>query len=152
MSAGVYDDLIMDHIRNARNYRVVPDADRAETGSNPLCGDEMTVYVKLDGGRIGELGFQCTCCGISMASASMMTQMAGGRRVEEARELVRDILAMLERAGASSDGETSPERLAMIETVRKFPAREGCAALPWKTLERGLDAAQAAGAPGAHPT
>jgi nitrogen fixation NifU-like protein len=142
MSESVYDDLIMDHIRNARNYCVVPDADRAETGSNPLCGDEMTVYVKLDGERIEDLGFQCTCCGISMASASMMTQMVKGKRVGEAREVLRSIVSMIEHADGA-EGENSPERLAMIDTVRRFPARAGCAALPWKTLESGLEAISA---------
>lgn len=65
-----YDDFIMDHIKNARNFRVLDDADRQAHGSNPLCGDEIDVYLRMDRDRIEDAAFQCTCCGVSMASAS----------------------------------------------------------------------------------
>ncbi len=69
-----YDDLIMDHIKNARNYRALADASHNANGHNPLCGDDIAVYVNLHGDRIAEVSFECTCCGISMASASIMTE------------------------------------------------------------------------------
>ena len=76
-----YDDLIMDRIKNARGFRVLDDATHRAEGSNPLCGDEMTVYLTLAGERIESAAFQCTCCGISMASASIMTESVRGARV-----------------------------------------------------------------------
>ncbi|MGZ8267153.1 MAG: Fe-S cluster assembly sulfur transfer protein SufU [Burkholderiales bacterium] len=136
--AALYDDYVMDHIKNARNYRVLEGADRMADGSNPLCGDEMTVYVKMAGERIADIAFQCTCCGISMASASMMTELVKGARASDARQLVHEFVTLLSFA-ANGQGELSgPERLAMLETVRRFPSRGKCAVWPWATLERAL--------------
>ena len=67
-----YDELVMDHIKNARAYRVLEDATHQANGINPLCGDEMTVYLRISADRLDELAYQCSCCGVSMASASMM--------------------------------------------------------------------------------
>ena len=134
MSAQPYDDLIMEHIRHARNYRVPDDANRQRAGSNPLCGDEMTVYLRMDGERIAEAAFQCACCGISMASASIMTEMVKGTSKEEARALLRRFTDMVV-AGAAPAGGTSAEWLALLDTVGRFPSRARCAALPWVTLE-----------------
>jgi len=78
--SGAYDALVMDHIRHARNFRVIEHANRYAKGVNPLCGDEMSVYLTLTVDRIDDIAYQCTCCGISMASASIMTQMVKGRR------------------------------------------------------------------------
>ena len=74
-----YDDLIMDHIKNARNFRALADATHHANGSNPLCGDELTVYIRLGNERIEDAAFQRTCCGISMASASIMTESVRGK-------------------------------------------------------------------------
>lgn len=135
----LYDDLIMDHIKNARNYRVLEDDACRATGTNPLCGDEMLVYLKMNGERIADIAFQCTCCGISMASASMMTDMVKGRLAEEARRVVREIVTMVESRTHPAIDDMSAERLALLETVRKFPTRAGCAALAWTTLQDALD-------------
>lgn len=145
----LYDDLIMDHIRNARNYRVLDDADHRSTGTNPLCGDEIVVYLRIAGGRIADVGFQCTCCGISMASASIMTEMVMDRPADEARALLREMIDMLKGRSGFSSHEMSAERRAMLETVEKFPARTLCAALPWATLEGALDNREHASAPSA---
>jgi nitrogen fixation NifU-like protein len=134
----VYDDLVMDHIKNARNYRVLDDADRRAEGTNPMCGDQMLVYLKLDGERLSDLAFQCTCCGISMASASMMTEAMKGAAVEDAIRSARELIAMLE-SGAEPAGPEPVERLAMIDTVKRFPARTRCAVLPWRTLAEALE-------------
>jgi nitrogen fixation NifU-like protein len=139
MTANPYDDLIMDHIKNARNYRVLEDCDRRANGTNPLCGDEMLVSLKLEGERIADIGFQCTCCGISMASASLMTEMVNGSGVTDASSLIRDIVGMLNAAGEAGSETVSPERLALLDTVRRFPARLKCAMLPWVTLQAALD-------------
>ena len=79
----LYDDVIMDHIRNARNYHKLDGANREAEGSNPLCGDVITVYLKLSGEVIEDIGFQCTCCGVSMASASIMTESVKGKNKSE---------------------------------------------------------------------
>lgn len=137
--ADLYDDLIMDHIRNARNYRVPGDVDRKATGSNPLCGDELTVYLKIERGRIKDIAFQCTCCGISMASASIMTEMIKGKDTADLKTLLRAFVAMLEgRADIASHSATREQR-AVLATVQKFPARTRCATLPWATLEEAID-------------
>lgn len=139
----MYDDIVMDHIKNARNYRVLDDADRRLEGSNPMCGDEMFLYLKLDGERIADVSFQCTCCGISMASASMLTEKVKGARVEEARRTAREFVDLIENAtkasGSPADVAGDVERLAVLETVKRFPARKRCAVLAWRTLAEALE-------------
>jgi nitrogen fixation NifU-like protein len=135
---GLYDELVMDHIRNARNYRALRDPHRAATGSNPLCGDEMCIFLRMDGERIADIAFQCTCCGISMASASIMTELVRGTLAADAKDLLGDFVSMVESGAASSTQPMTPERLAMLDTVTKFPARAGCATLAWKTLADAL--------------
>jgi nitrogen fixation NifU-like protein len=135
----LYDDIVMDHIKNARNYRVLDDADRRLEGSNPMCGDEMFLYLKLDGERIVDVSFQCTCCGISMASASIMTEMLKGTEVQEARRVIGDFVAMLENVATQPAATTRVEWLAMLDTVRRFPARTRCALLPWTTAVAALE-------------
>lgn len=136
----LYDDLIMDHIRNARNFRVIEDADHSASGTNPLCGDELTVFVRLDGGdRIADVSYQCTCCGITMASASLMTGHVRGRSVEEVTAMARAF-----RADASGTGNDAIPPDAVVRTVleiaRQYPVRQRCAALPWETLGTMLEA------------
>ena len=137
--AGPYDDLIMDHIKNARNYFVLDNVNGKATGSNPLCGDDLTVYLKVDRDRIAEITFQCTCCGISMASASIMTEMIKGKDTNAARFLLRTFVAKLRDRAATPRHDAAREQLAILETVQKFPSRNRCAELPWTTLEAALD-------------
>jgi len=131
-----YDDLIMDHIRNARNYRVPGGANGRGNGLNPLCGDEMTVYVRIERGVIRDAGFQCSCCGVSMASASIMTECVIGLASPEAKSLLDAVIAAL-HAGAAPAG-ARPEVLAILDTVHKHPARARCAVLPWATLDASM--------------
>lgn len=137
--ADLYDDLIMDHIRNARNYRVPGDVDRTATGSNPLCGDELTVYLKIERDRIEDIAFLCTCCGISMASASIMTEMVKGKETAKVRTLLREFVAMLGGRADFAAHSATREQSAILATVQKFPSRTRCAALPWATLEDAID-------------
>lgn len=81
---GLYDDLIMDHIRNTRNYRVLERRNRTATGRNPLCGDELTVYLSLGIEKVEDVSFQCAACGIAMASASIMTELVKGMTAADA--------------------------------------------------------------------
>lgn len=133
-----YDDLVMDHIKNARNYRALDGADRRSHGSNPLCGDEVDVFVRMDRDRIADAAFQCSCCGISMASASMMTESVRGLSVAEAHDRVRALVALIDaQPDGMQEGVDEIER-ALLATVREFSARKKCAALPWITLEAAL--------------
>ena len=134
-----YDDLIMDHIKNARNFRVLADATHRADGSNPLCGDELAVYLKLDGDRVADASFQCTCCGISMASASLMTESVRGKSTDEARALLTGLVAALTARADPASSKADPAQFALLNAVQEFPARTRCAALPWVTLEAALD-------------
>jgi nitrogen fixation protein NifU and related proteins len=134
----LYDDVILDHIKNARNYRALEHADRATEGVNPLCGDTFTVYVQLDGEVIRDASFQCSCCGISMASASVMTEEVKGKTVAQARELHRRFIALLSDAAGPEAADDMGE-VAVLSVVRDFPSRRNCAALAWHTLAAALE-------------
>lgn len=127
-----YDEYVMDHIKNARNYRVLERPDREVPVVNPMCGDTMTVQVHVAGGQVQEAAFQCECCGISMASASMMTEWLQGRAPEEAVRYARGLVARLAN-GDEAAGELELER-SLFAIVRAYPSRVRCAALAWTAL------------------
>ena len=132
----LYRDVIVDHNRNPRNFRPMPDADRQAEGFNPLCGDRLTLFVKLDGDRIADVSFQGSGCAISVASASLLTESVRGRSVGEAEGLFGRMHALLTR-----DDDTDPAdlgKLAALSGVREFPARVKCASLCWHTLDAAL--------------
>lgn len=134
-----YDDLIMEHIRHAHGYSVLDDATHRASGNNPLCGDEMTVYARINGDRIETVSYQCSCCGISMASASMMSQLLEGQnRLQVETWLPTFIAAIIAHADAP-DETADPLRHALLKTVRDLPVRTPCAALPWATFAAALD-------------
>lgn len=137
--ANPYDATLMDHIRNARNYRALTDASHHADGINPLCGDEMKIYIKIDQGTIRDIAFQCQCCGISMASASVMTEMLKSRKVAEAKPLVSAFVAALDGTAGMPARDTDNAQLAILQTAREMPGRRRCAVLPWITLEAALD-------------
>ena len=130
---------MLDHLRNARNYRTLADASHHAAGINPMGGDEMTVYANVVEGRIGDVGFQCSCCGISMASASVMTELIKSAPLLDVRPLLRRFILALasedETAAMGLDGG----RLAILQAIRALPSRRKCAALPWLTLEAALE-------------
>ena len=137
-SNSLYSDVILDHIRNARNFRELGDANRKAQGLNPLCGDSFTVYARIEGDRVAEASFQCECCGISMASASVMTETITGLTVSEARSLYKQFERMLtDPAGMLEPGDDG--QLAVLGLIREFPSRVNCALLGWKTLDAALD-------------
>src|SRR5262245_56596839 len=139
MAQTPYDDLIMDHIKNARNYRVLDDANRRCHGSNPLCGDEVDVYLRVDRDeRIEDAAFQCSCCGISMASASMMTESIKGCGVTEARDRARAVIALVNANVDAPEPAADEMQRVLMSTVQEFPTRKQCAVLPWITLEAAL--------------
>lgn len=134
--ADLYQEIILDHNKRPRNFRDIPGCTCCAEGTNPLCGDEVKVFVKLEDGRLADLSFQGQGCAISRASASMMTGKARGRTEGEARELAREVRDML--LGPESPPPAALGDLAALSGVRKFPARIKCAMLPWRALEAAL--------------
>ena len=134
-----YDDLIMEHIRNARGYRVLEAPTHQANGVNPLCGDEMTVYAQISGDRVDALTYQCSCCGVSMASASMMSEYVQGKSVAQLQTSVPSFSAALLAHAEPPDAGTDPMGHALLKTVRDLPSRTPCAALPWAILAAALE-------------
>jgi nitrogen fixation NifU-like protein len=135
----LYNEVILDHIKNARNFQALADADRKSHGINPLCGDTFNVYLKLQGDRISQAAFECECCGISMASASIMTEAVKGRSVAEVKALLRHFEALMKNPDAPSNPPDGAGEIAMLELIADFPSRVNCALLGWHTLEAALD-------------
>jgi nitrogen fixation NifU-like protein len=135
--ADLYRDVIVDHNRKPRNFRPMPDADCHAEGFNPLCGDRLTIYVRLDGDVISDVSFQGSGCAISVASASLLTESVKGRPIAEAERLFGTMHAMLTRDDADVD-VASLGKLGALSGVRAFPARVKCASLCWHTLDAAL--------------
>jgi nitrogen fixation NifU-like protein len=133
----LYRDVIVDHNRHPRNFREIPDADRRADGFNPLCGDKLTVYVKLDGGRISDVSFNGSGCAISIASASLLTESVKGKTLAEVAGLFSQMHQLLTRDDVDID-VASLGKLGALSGVREFPARVKCASLCWHTLDAAL--------------
>ena len=133
----LYREVILDHNRRPRNFRVIDGGRRAE-GFNPLCGDHLTVYVRLDHGVIADVSFQGSGCAISKASASLMTESVKGHTIDNARALFDQFHEMIT---APADGSVERlGKLAALAGVRRFPIRVKCASLAWHTLRAAIDA------------
>ena len=131
--ADLYQQIIIEHNRSPRNFKVVEDATKVAAGDNPLCGDKITLYVKLDGGVISDVGFQGKGCAISQASASLMTSAVKGKTVSEAETLFHGFHDMVTGENPSPDTKALG-KLAAFAGVKQFPARVKCANLAWHTL------------------
>lgn len=133
----LYQEVILDHNRSPRNFRAIDEASRTQEGYNPLCGDRLTLYVKLEGEVIRDVAFQGTGCAISKASASLMTDALKGKTVAEARAMFDTFHGMV----TSSPDDPLPDlgKLAVLAGVREFPTRVKCASLSWHTLKAALD-------------
>jgi nitrogen fixation NifU-like protein len=136
----LYQDLILDHNRRPRNYGELPGADRQARGHNPLCGDRLTVFLKLDGDRIDEIRFEGSGCAISRASASLMTEAVKGRSASEASGIFDRFKAMITAPVDQPAEDASLGKLLALGGVREFPIRIKCASLPWHTLKAALAA------------
>ena len=135
----LYNEVILDHIKNARNFRPIPDANRKSHGINPLCGDTFDVYVRVGEDKVLEAAFECECCGISMASASIMTEAVKGRTVAQARALYRHFERLLRNQQNSAEAPAGADEIAMLELIAEFPSRVNCALLGWHTLDAALE-------------
>src|SRR5262249_20984344 len=134
----LYQEVILEHSKAPRNYRVLERADHRAEGFNPLCGDRFTVYVKMNGDTIGDISFQGSGCAISQASASMMTQSVKGRTRAEAESLLENFRQLLTGRIPRDDGR-GLGKLSVFSGVAEYPVRVKCATLAWHTLRAALD-------------
>jgi|SRR5581483_2010629 len=134
---GLYREIILDHYQNPRNRGELSDADAAAHGHNPLCGDEVDVYLKLRDGALEEASFTSRGCSISQASASMMTESVKRHPLADVDEMVAAFRAMMLDEG-SLERWPEMEDLEALQGVKRFPVRIKCALLPWNTLQEAL--------------
>jgi nitrogen fixation NifU-like protein len=133
----LYRDVILDHNRQPRNFGRLDPADATADGHNPLCGDRLTVWLRLSGDTITDIRFEGKGCAISTASASLMTEAVKGKDRATVQSLYGRIHSLLTQQGAVPD--TSLGKLAALSGVREFPARVKCASLCWHTLNAALE-------------
>jgi nitrogen fixation protein NifU and related proteins len=139
----LYQEVVIDHSRKPRNFRKPEGANRSAEGMNPLCGDEIKVYLKLAGDVIEEIGFEGAGCAISKASASLMTTALKSKTKAEAEALFQRVHSMLSEGPKSKVDPEELGKLAVLSGVWEFPSRVKCATLAWHTLRSALDGAAA---------
>lgn len=136
----LYQEVILDHNRRPRNYGPLAGATREARGHNPLCGDRLTVFLKLSGDAIEDIRFEGSGCAISKASASLMTEAVKGRTVAEALGIFQRFQAMITASIDQPAGDESLGKLTVLAGVREFPVRIKCASLSWHTLKAAMAA------------
>jgi nitrogen fixation protein NifU and related proteins len=134
----LYQQVILDHNKKPRNFRKLENANHSAEGYNPLCGDQLTVYLDLENGAVKEIAFEGSGCAISKAAASMMTQAVKGKSREQAEELFTEFHSMVTGELDEETEENSLGNLKIFAGVREFPVRVKCATLPWHTLQAAL--------------
>lgn len=144
----IYKEVILDHYKNPRNKREIPGAELSCSKNNPLCGDEITVFVHEDAGTLAEVSFIGQGCSISQSSASMMTEAMTGRSVEEAEGLIGRFRGMM--AGDADPTEEEFGDLVALKGVVKYPIRIKCAVLAWDVLQEALAGGGSAAGASAH--
>jgi nitrogen fixation NifU-like protein len=133
-SEELYRQVILDHNRNPRNFGELGDATRVISATNPLCGDKLTLYVKVDDGVVRDIAFKGTGCAISVASSSLMTERVKGATVPAALQLFDQVHELL--TGAHDHEPTQDlDKLAALGGVREYPSRVKCASLAWHALK-----------------
>jgi nitrogen fixation NifU-like protein len=134
----LYQDIILDHGRHPRNFRAMEQPTHFAHGHNPLCGDRVTIFLKLDGDRVGDVSFEGRGCAISTASSSLMTEILKGKTLEEAKALFATFHAKVTGGPAPEMPESLEDDLDRLEPltgVKTFPARVKCATLAWHAFE-----------------
>jgi nitrogen fixation NifU-like protein len=145
----LYQEVILDHNRQPRNFRCPKEANREARGDNPLCGDKVTVYLTVEDGIVKDAAFQGRGCAISVASASLMTDLVKGKTEKEAHDLFKRFHALVtdqcghDHADDHADDEPDMGKLAVLAGVREYPMRVKCATLSWHTLNAALNQAAA---------
>jgi nitrogen fixation NifU-like protein len=136
----LYQEVILDHNKRPRNFRVPDPVNRKAEGYNPLCGDKITVFLYIEGDVIKDLGFQGTGCAISKASASMMTDALKGKTTAEASAFFDQFHAMVTAPATSEVTTDVLGKLAVLSGVREYPMRVKCASLAWHTMKAAMTA------------
>jgi len=139
----LYQEVILEHSRKPRNFRVLETANHKAEGFNPLCGDHFTIYVDVKDGAISDIGFQGSGCAISKASASMMTQMLKGRTETDAEDIFTRFHDLVTGHATAGEGQDLG-KLAVFAGVSEFPLRVKCATLAWHALRAALKGDQEA--------
>ncbi|MFQ5429605.1 MAG: Fe-S cluster assembly sulfur transfer protein SufU [Phycisphaerae bacterium] len=134
-----YQELILDHNKRPRNRRRIEDADYHAQGYNPLCGDKVTVFLKVQDGRVRDVAFEGSGCAISTASASIMTETLRGKTLDQAKALFEKFHAMITGEPIEKDEGPDLGKLEVFSGVCRYPARVKCAALVWHTVQAALD-------------
>jgi nitrogen fixation NifU-like protein len=134
----LYQEVILDHNRHPANFRPMADADRRVEADNPLCGDRLELFLKLEGERIADISFQGSGCAISVAAASMLTRHLKGATLAEAERLFEAVHAVLTEEHPAADEEALGD-LAALAGVRRYPMRVKCATLSWHALKAALE-------------
>jgi nitrogen fixation protein NifU and related proteins len=135
--SALYQDMILDHNRSPQNYGRLENANRRVEGHNPLCGDQLTVWLRMDGDRIEDAAFEGSGCAISKASASLMTGAVKGKNRLEAEALFEQFRKLVTGALNTDEAETMG-KLAVFSGVSEYPVRVKCASLSWHALKAAL--------------
>ena len=135
----LYQQMIMDHNKQPRNFRKLLAATAQAEGFNPLCGDHLHVYIKMDGNRIEDISFEGSGCAISKAAGSMMTDALKGKTREEAKAIFEEVRAMLSRDVHQPFEKKHLGKLEVFAGICEFPARIKCAPLPWHAMMEALE-------------
>jgi nitrogen fixation NifU-like protein len=138
----LYQEVLLDHSKRPRNFRPMEGADRHAEGYNPLCGDKVTIFLKMEGDRIQDVSFQGSGCAISTASASILTETLKGKTRGEAESLFEAFHQMLTGQTAGPAAGPPMGKLAVFAGVTEFPLRVKCATLAWHTLRSALESGE----------
>ncbi|MGO1117715.1 Fe-S cluster assembly sulfur transfer protein SufU [Rhodovibrionaceae bacterium A322] len=144
----LYQEVILDHGKNPRNHRKPDTSSHSAEGYNPMCGDKVSVYLTIENDRLTDCAFKARGCAISLASASLMTEVLKGKTTGEAKAIFDRFHRLLtdnagtEESPASGNTEDDLERLQVLSGVREFPVRVKCATLPWQALRSALDSGE----------
>ena len=140
----LYQEIILDHNRRPRNFGALDGANHHASGHNPLCGDRLTIHLRVEDGRVAAITFEGAGCAISKASASLMTDAIKGKPVAEVEELFREFREMVTSDIHHLPNTEKLKKLAAFAGVREFPSRVKCASLAWHTLHAALESREEA--------
>lgn len=148
LSDDLYRETILDHYHNPRNHGAIEEPSATVEGVNPLCGDELTLYLKVENGKIGDVKLTAKGCSINTASGSMMTEAVLGKSIEEAGDVINTFKAMMLEKDKEVELEGDLEDLEALQGVKRYPVRIKCALLPWNTLVEGIETVKNGGGTG----
>lgn len=143
-SRALYEQVILDHNKTPRNFKKIEEPDYKIEGFNPLCGDHFTIYLKMDGDRIGQLTFEGAGCAISKSSASVMTTILQGKTIKEAKRIFDSFHAMVTSEPDAPLDESLQKKLRIFSGVREYPVRIKCATLAWHAMLSALTGSETA--------